>query len=402
MTKEVKLEDKLLGLSSKYKMYLGNEFLETGFTMIDMLLGGGLPMNKMIEIFSESGYGKTTVVLSICKNLCKKGHRVLYIDAEGSIDNLVESMGFYKDDLVWSPDHPERPFTIIQTSYFEDIEEILEKLIPKYDEKGNPTDSDFRLVVIDSVAMLAPKEYKGDIGEKDGISIASNKPGVIAKLMTAFCKKFNGYKTAFNMSFFFINQLREDLSMSFVKDQNKTTGGKALHYAEDITIKLIARKGGGESKKTITTGAGEKQEIVTGREVGIKTIKNKITVSGIVLPLQVVYGKGISNLAAMPYILPHKIIKTKNGGEVRMLETSGSWSTLNFNVYEKDENGLIKLENGEPILLETKSIRCNGKEQVKNNIYENRFDIFPFVKSEDFKLLVEEGADSGDFDDGNE
>lgn len=363
------VESKLLDLSKKYKMSLGSDFLDTGYVMLNMIMGGGLPMGKMIEIFSESGYGKTTVVLSICKNLCRQGHKVLYIDAEGSIDQLVESMGFYKEGLVWSPDHPERPFTIIQTSYFEEIEEILEKLIPKYDDDGHPTDSDFRLVVIDSVAMLAPKEYRGDIGEKDGISIATNKPGIIAKLMTAFCKKFNGYKTAYNMSFFFINQLRADLSMSFVKDENKTTGGKALLYAEDIRLKLVTRKGTQEDKKDFITGAGEKQQVVVGREVGIKAVKNKVTNGGVVLPLYIKYGGGVSNVAALKYILPHKTIE-KDGKVVSCLEKSGAWSTLN---------------------LPSQSIRCNGEKALFDSIKQNARECFSLIDPDtDYALLYNE------------
>ena len=379
MAKEKDTASALLDLSKKYKMNLGSEFLDTGYAMLNMVMGGGLPMCKMIEIFSESGYGKTTVVLSMCKSLCRRGHRVLYIDAEGSIDQLVESMGFYKENLVWEPEHPDRPFTIIQTSYFEDIEEILEKLIPKYDNDGNPTDSDFRLVVIDSVAMLAPKEYKGDVGEKDGISIASNKPGIIAKLMTAFCKKFNGYKTAFNMSFFFINQLREDLSMNFVKDQNKTTGGKALLYAEDIRLKLVARKGSQEDKKEYVTGAGEKQEVTIGREVGIKSVKNKVTNAGVVLPLYIKYGQGISNIAALKYILPKKTIE-KDGKTVCCIEKSGAWFTLN---------------------LPSTSVRCNGEKQLFEAIKANAKECFGLIDADkDFALLVDEenGEDYEDDD----
>jgi RecA/RadA recombinase len=401
MGKVNSLENTLVDLSNKYKMYLGGEFLDTGFTMLNMVMGGGLPMNKMIEIFSESGYGKTTIVLSICKGLCRQGHKVLYIDAEGSIDQLAESMGFYKENLVWDPKHPDRPFVVVQTSYFEDVEEILEKLIPKYDEKGYPMDSDFRLVVIDSVAMLAPKEYRGDMGEKESLSIGSSKPGVRAKLMTAFCNKFNGYKTAYNMSFLFINQLREDLSMSFIKDSNKTTGGKALNYAEDIRLRLVARKGGSETKKVITTAAGEKQEIVVGREVGIKAVKNKVTYGGIVLPLYVSYGEGVSNLAAMPYILPHKTVVTKEGKEVPMLVSSGGWYTLTFNVLELTKEGTLPKDsagNYKLNVIDTKSIRCNGRDQLRNAINENRIYIYPTIKKDDFKLLVEEGADDGEYD----
>lgn len=336
--------DKLKSLSGKYKMYLGNDFLDTGSVMINKLFGGGFPTGKNIEVFSEPSYGKTTVVLSICKGLCRQGYKVLYIDAEGSIDQLVDDMGFYDEDLVWDEDHPDRPFTIIQTSYFEDIEEILQTVIPKYDDKGRPMDSDFKLVVIDSVAMLAPKEYKGDVGEKDGISIASNKPGIIARLMTAFLRKFNGYKTAYNMSFIYINQLREDLSMSFVKNQNKTTGGKALEYMYDVRVRLVARKGKSEDKDYIEVLPGEKQLVAVGKEIGMTTVKNKIGLKGFILPLYVRFGRGVSNAASYKYILPSRTIDTDKG-KVPCLVQSGGWYTLNL-------PGITERFQGEGALLE--------------------------------------------------
>ena len=182
--KELSFNEKLLAMSEKYKTNLDVQYLDSGSVIVNMVLGGGLPMGKNIEIYSNSGYGKSTITLSICRSLCKQGHKVLYIDAEGSINELIESMGFYRDNLVWTPENQDGNFIPVQISYFEDIEEILENMVPKYDDKGNPTDSDIRLVVIDSVAALCPKEYRGDFGEK--LSIASAKPGVVAKLMTAF------------------------------------------------------------------------------------------------------------------------------------------------------------------------------------------------------------------------
>ena len=93
--KELSFNEKLLALSNKYKMTLDSEYLDSGSIIMNMVLGGGLPMCKNIEIYSNSGYGKSTIVLSICKNLCKQGHRVLYIDAEGSITELIKCMNFY-------------------------------------------------------------------------------------------------------------------------------------------------------------------------------------------------------------------------------------------------------------------------------------------------------------------
>lgn len=385
--KELSFNEKLLAMSEKYKTNLDVQYLDSGSVIVNMVLGGGLPMGKNIEIYSNSGYGKSTITLSICRSLCKQGHKVLYIDAEGSINELIESMGFYRDNLVWTPENQDGNFIPVQISYFEDIEEILESMVPKYDDKGNPTDSDIRLVVIDSVAALCPKEYRGDFGEK--LSIASAKPGVVAKLMTAFCRKFNGYKTAYNMSFLFINQMRDNLALSFAaKYEDNVPGGRALKYFMDVILKLNSR---GIHKEKVENTLGEVQEVETEREVDIKAVKNKLTNGNIGFPLQVRYGIGISNIAAMPYILPKKRIVTKDGNEVYMIEGSGAWNTLTFNI--KDDKGNI---------IETKSVRCNGAPQLKEAIRNNYRWVYSEINESDFRVLQDKDIElEDDFIDNN-
>ena len=385
--KELSFNEKLLAMSEKYKTNLDVQYLDSGSVIVNMVLGGGLPMGKNIEIYSNSGYGKSTITLSICRSLCKQGHKVLYIDAEGSINELIESMGFYRDNLVWTPENQDGNFIPVQISYFEDIEEILENMVPKYDDKGNPTDSDIRLVVIDSVAALCPKEYRGDFGEK--LSIASAKPGIVAKLMTAFCRKFNGYKTAYNMSFLFINQMRDNLALSFAaKYEDNVPGGRALKYFMDVILKLNSR---GIHKEKVENTLGEVQEVETEREVDIKAVKNKLTNGNIGFPLQVRYGIGISNIAAMPYILPKKRIITKDGNEVYMIEGSGAWNTLTFNI--KDDKGNI---------IETKSVRCNGAPQLKEAIRNNYRWVYSEINESDFRVLQDKDVElEDDFIDSN-
>lgn len=385
--KELSFNEKLLAMSEKYKTNLDVQYLDSGSVIVNMVLGGGLPMGKNIEIYSNSGYGKSTITLSICRSLCKQGHKVLYIDAEGSINELIESMGFYRDNLVWTPENQDGNFIPVQISYFEDIEEILENMVPKYDDKGNPTDSDIRLVVIDSVAALCPKEYRGDFGEK--LSIASAKPGVVAKLMTAFCRKFNGYKTAYNMSFLFINQMRDNLALSFAaKYEDNVPGGRALKYFMDVILKLNSR---GIHKEKVENTLGEVQEVETEREVDIKAVKNKLTNGNIGFPLQVRYGIGISNIAAMPYILPKKRIITKDGNEVYMIEGSGAWNTLTFNI--KDDKGNV---------IETKSVRCNGAPQLKEAIRNNYRWVYSEINESDFRVLQDKDVElEDDFIDNN-
>ena len=136
---------------------------------------------------------------------------------------------------------------------------------------------------------------------------------------------------------------------------------------------------------------GEVQEVETEREVDIKAVKNKLTNGNIGFPLQVRYGIGISNIAAMPYILPKKRIITKDGNEVYMIEGSGAWNTLTFNI--KDDKGNI---------IETKSVRCNGAPQLKEAIRNNYRWVYSEINESDFRVLQDKDVElEDDFIDNN-
>ena len=119
ITAESDINEKLSWLSSRYKTNLEIEYLDTGSIILNKLFGGGLPMTKNIQIYSESGYGKSTITISMCKAICKQGHRVLYIDAEGSVnENLLRTMGILTSDennlLYDAETNPDGPFLFVQ------------------------------------------------------------------------------------------------------------------------------------------------------------------------------------------------------------------------------------------------------------------------------------------------
>ena len=154
------------------------------------------------------------------------------------------------------------------------------------------------------------------------------------------------------------------------KYEDAIPGGKAMIYYTDVLIKLTSR---GLYKKKVTTGAGEEQEIATEREIGVTCKKNKITDGQVTLPLQVVFGRGISNIAAMPYILKRKMVRNADGEVVPMIEGSGAWLTLNL------------IKDDTPV-----SIRCNGTPKLKEAIRENYSYIISMITEEDYKALDEE------------
>ena len=68
--------------------------MRTNLIVLDTILNGGIPRGAMIELFSDSGLGKSTLVLDACAQLCRSGHKgfSFRITIKGN-----RFMGFLKD-----------------------------------------------------------------------------------------------------------------------------------------------------------------------------------------------------------------------------------------------------------------------------------------------------------------
>ena len=65
----------------------GVEFVSSGSLSLDLALGGGYAMGRIIELRGYESSGKTTLALTACKNIQEQtGKAVLYIDRENAID----------------------------------------------------------------------------------------------------------------------------------------------------------------------------------------------------------------------------------------------------------------------------------------------------------------------------
>jgi len=108
--------------------------IPTGSLTLDLALGvWGIPRGRVIEIYGPESSGKTTLTLSVIKQLQASGGVAAFIDAEHAFDaNYARTLGVKLDDLLVSqPDTGEQAL------------EIAETLV-----RSNAVD----LVVIDSVA----------------------------------------------------------------------------------------------------------------------------------------------------------------------------------------------------------------------------------------------------------
>ena len=309
------------------------DVIPTGCIVLDYALGiGGVPRGRIVEIYGPESSGKTTVSLHIIAEAQKLGGMAAFIDAEHALDPVYAGkLGVNLDELyVSQPDNGEQAL------------DICDKLV----QSGG-----FDIVVVDSVAALAPKaEIEGEMGD--------NFIGLQARLMSQAMRKLTGIINKSNTCVVFINQLREKVGVMFGSPET-TAGGKALKFYS--SVRLDVRR-----VDSIKDGSD-----VIGNRTRVKVVKNKLAPPFKTAEFDIVYGKGISNVGC--------VIDLAVANNI--VEKSGAWFSYNDEkIGQGKENVKIFLTNHPEILSEiegkVRSVLDNQEEDWWLNTKSNKQNMF--------------------------
>ncbi len=209
----------------------------SGILTVDVVIGGGYPYGKIIEIFGPEGSGKTTLTLHAIEAVQRAGGACAFIDAEHALNpHYATDLGVDMSRLMLS-----------QPSCGEQALELIE-MFARVMQPGD-------LIVVDSVAALTPQaEIDGEMGD--------SHVGLQARLMSQAMRKLTGVLSTTGVIVIFINQIRMKIGVMFGSPET-TSGGNALKFY--AYIRLDIRK----------KGAVKKDEVIVGNAVKIKCIKNK-------------------------------------------------------------------------------------------------------------------------------
>lgn len=252
--------------------------IPTGILSLDynVLKIGGIPRNRITEIYGPEAGGKTTLTLHVIAEAQRNGELCAIVDAEHALDpNWATTLGVDVSKLrVSQPDNGEQAL------------EIAETLVRS---------QAFGVIVVDSVAALVPRsELEGDMGDSN--------MGVQARLMSQACRKLTGAVAKSGSALIFINQIRDKIGVMFGSPET-TTGGRALKFYASLRLDI---------RRIAAVKDGEK---VIGNRVRIKAVKNKLAAPFKETETDLLFDRGFDRLGNLIDVAV----------EQGLIQKSGSW-----------------------------------------------------------------------------
>ena len=276
--------------------------ISSGILSLDVMLGGGIPLNKITEISGPPNTSKTTMVLNLIKN--NPECVTAYLDTDNSVNyDYLETMGIDADSLVIS--HPETAEQLVQ---------IVEMLV---------SNKAVDIIIIDSLATIISNEEMTN-------SMSSQ---VNNNIITETIKRLSMIIYKSDCALILVNQLRSDL--------------KAKKYGAETTIANRAL----DTYASIRLDIRQTNEIhhydqIIGAKLKIAIKKNKLAKKGESVSVEHYYSSGIDTTADLLELACNANIVNKSGswytygdiklqGKVAMIDCIDNDSDLLEELYNR-------------------------------------------------------------------
>lgn len=275
-----------------------DDFIPTLLPELDKQLGGGIPMGRIVELYSAPNVGKTTLAYQITSVANAMGVVVIWLDIEGTAnqDHLPE-VGIDIDKTIifdpekWAEENKKDKAT---ATSIENIGQRMEDFIDYFNTLNLPV-----VMVWDSIGASSSKTtLEGDYDNQ--------QPGLEAKAITKVINKIQPKVASSKASLIVINQIRDKMNaMSFGK-KTDTPGGKALKHQASVRIEL--------QKLTALKNVNNPDEKF-GHKVKFSLEKSKISVPGSKTEAELYGTYGLNQYVNLiDTAITYKIIKERPGG----------------------------------------------------------------------------------------
>ncbi len=283
----------------------------TGSLSLDINLQVPIYCGSIIEIFSNEGAGKTTLVLSIMAEAAKKGKRLLFLDQEQALQpTLVDS---------WPALRKPGVLEIVTAPTGEEALQIAELWALQF--PGS-------IIAIDSVDALLPQQT-------DAKAIGETDVGTLPKLMSAGCRKLQRAVGTAKSTVIFLNQLRSKIGS--YGNPDTTSGGRALPFYASQRIQLMDIT----AKTRIMNDDGQQ----IGHIVRYKIVKNKVAPPFITGEFPLLYGKGIDVYEELATLAGDLGVIDKDGKYYLVENTKGE-------IVKKPKGTVVNMLKADPTFYE--------------------------------------------------
>jgi len=319
--------NKSLGSKSSDKIitYIGDSEREplkrisSGCDQLDVALGGGWPLGRIVEIYGSESSGKTTLCYHAIKSFQDSdiGGEVAWVDSEFSFDpEYAQEIGVDVNSILFhQPEHGEQALDVVNKLMSQGV----------------------KLIVVDSVAALTPRaEIEGEMG--------SYHVGTHARLMSQAMRKLTGETSRNDVLLMFTNQERDKIGVMY-GSKHTTPGGRALRFYSSIRLELRA------------TGQEKDGDVSVAVRVKAITKKNKVAPPFRIANYIITFGKGIDRIAAL--------FDDAVGSGI--IEKSGAWYSFNSERLGQGKQNALEILRSTQKYVDEISKKLKDKDEAEDD-----------------------------------
>jgi recombination protein RecA len=213
----------------------------TGILSLDIALGGGVPVSRLIVQYGAEGTGKTTMAMLIAKAYVERGERVMWLEVERSLDPTYADM---LDLNLNETDEEGKPLIdIVKAATAEQWYELMRiGLESKY----------YHLIIIDSIAEMSPQSEKDATMDKGTMGLM---PRTTARAIRVIADVLGDN----DCTIWAINQERVDIGSYGAP--TTYPGGKSLKHKAAVVIHMLRPKDSEDGDTLIFRWKFEKSKV---------------------------------------------------------------------------------------------------------------------------------------------
>jgi recombination protein RecA len=242
------------------------------------MLGGGIPLGRIIELYGDESTGKSLLAWMIAAAWQRRGGVVVVFDTEATAPKkFMKRVGLNIEEIIYR-----RPATI------EDLENellLLINVLTKADPEANI------LFIHDSIAATSSKgEWEYDKKNKMLIP-KETEMAARARAMSRLMRHCAAVISKHNAVYIGVNQVRDKIGVMF-GEKTTTPGGRAIKFHASIRLQL---------------NRGGRIDVEGQRPVGVIcnafVKKNKCAEPFRKAPLRIIWKKGFDEWAGLAEVL---------------------------------------------------------------------------------------------------